>query len=330
MLRIRFNTEGLAAVRLGRPAPLFDTVRSLRAIGARRPAPQRREARWPDGEVRQALAPRLGTLLPLVPAAGYCPDFLTPAAPTGDLDADIDAVLSTRPARLRAELEILASYRRLPAWTYDLARGDLPTLRRLGDALRGYHRLAVAPADWAGRDRIEADRAVRINALAGGGVSQLLTSFGPGWRWNPPVLEIDTWFDDELAVDSRGLVLAPSLFLERVSVTDDGENAPVLGYPVPRDVPPAVGEPAVPVGALDALLGRTRAAVLRAALAGGGTTEIARRVGVSPGSVSEHARVLREAGLLVTRRLGQTALHTATRRGRGLLGDDDPTLPRPR
>jgi DNA-binding transcriptional ArsR family regulator len=54
---------------------------------------------------------------------------------------------------------------------------------------------------------------------------------------------------------------------------------------------------------------------------GGGctTSELARRVGVSLASASQHASVLREAGLVHTLRQGGAVLHTLTPLGAALL-----------
>jgi DNA-binding transcriptional ArsR family regulator len=72
---------------------------------------------------------------------------------------------------------------------------------------------------------------------------------------------------------------------------------------------------------LVALLGRTRAAVLltiadRPSL---NTTELAAALGTSQASASQHATVLREAGLVTTRRHNGSALHTLSTCGTVLL-----------
>ncbi|MFJ4869744.1 hypothetical protein [Streptomyces sp. NPDC088757] len=71
--------------------------------------------------------------------------------------------------------------------------------------------------------------------------------------------------------------------------------------------------------ALEELLGRTRAAILEAAADGRGTTEPACRLGISPATVSQRTAVLRNAGLLATRREGKAVLHTVTPLGTALL-----------
>jgi DNA-binding transcriptional ArsR family regulator len=76
---------------------------------------------------------------------------------------------------------------------------------------------------------------------------------------------------------------------------------------------------------LDALLGRTRAAVLDAIAAAPCTTsELARRTGTAVPSASQHAAVLRAADLIVTRRVGRAVRHTLTPFGAGLLDANAP------
>jgi DNA-binding transcriptional ArsR family regulator len=73
--------------------------------------------------------------------------------------------------------------------------------------------------------------------------------------------------------------------------------------------------------AVSALLGNTRAAVLNviAEHPGCSTKELAALAGISPPSASEHATVLRRAGLIHTRRHRNVALHSATHLGIALL-----------
>jgi DNA-binding transcriptional ArsR family regulator len=59
--------------------------------------------------------------------------------------------------------------------------------------------------------------------------------------------------------------------------------------------------------------------VLRAVADGCTTTELAYRVGISPSAASQHASVLREAGLIITCRQGSAVLHVLTPLGAELL-----------
>jgi DNA-binding transcriptional ArsR family regulator len=72
---------------------------------------------------------------------------------------------------------------------------------------------------------------------------------------------------------------------------------------------------------VDDLLGRTRAAVLRAVADGRGcsTTQLARRLNLAPATASHHTTVLRNARLITTRREGKVVIHTITGLGLAVL-----------
>ncbi|GGX88686.1 hypothetical protein GCM10010358_48300 [Streptomyces minutiscleroticus] len=113
----------------------------------------------------------------------------------------------------------------------------------------------------------------------------------------------------------------PSVFCHRTPVTlIDPELPPALVYPVVQS-PVLFADPTAPApdNALARLLGPNRAAVLRAAAEGGTTGELASRVGVSRSSASEHATVLRDAGLIVSARHRNAMIHTCTPLGRSML-----------
>jgi DNA-binding transcriptional ArsR family regulator len=117
----------------------------------------------------------------------------------------------------------------------------------------------------------------------------------------------------------RGLLLVPGFFCWRTPVTlVDPELPPVLVYPIDRDCR-VVDRGKGGDRSLIALLGRTRTAVLTAVGGGGTTTELSRRSGTSLASASEHATVLREAGLSNTRRDGGSVEHTLTPLGEAVL-----------
>ncbi|WP_209644884.1 ArsR/SmtB family transcription factor [Kibdelosporangium banguiense] len=59
--------------------------------------------------------------------------------------------------------------------------------------------------------------------------------------------------------------------------------------------------------------------MLAAIREGATTTELAKRLGVAPSSVSRHTNVLREAGIIATYRQGSSVLHSATSLGIALL-----------
>ncbi|MEV6104242.1 winged helix-turn-helix domain-containing protein [Streptomyces sp. NPDC051940] len=322
MLRFHFTAADVMRTHVStRPDPLWDLILAANLLG-------NRDGRvvfdaW-RAEARKRLAglppwqPRL--LRTLAPPVGDFPDFLTPAAASASaakLEAGIDMVLSTPKAGLRADLACL------PASSPGLRRladGEPAALTALGTALRACHAALVGPHTDRVRALVDADLARRARDVLGGGVAGLLAGLAPTLRWRDPVLEADYPDNREVHLGGRGLLLIPSVFCWRKPVTFiDPGLPPVVVYPVDRgpqwSSPPAAGS----VDPLVSLLGRRRASCLRHLADTCSTTELARRIGAGPASASQHAAVLREAGLVISARHGNTMLHTLTPLGHALL-----------
>ncbi|WP_052744409.1 ArsR/SmtB family transcription factor [Streptomyces odonnellii] len=113
----------------------------------------------------------------------------------------------------------------------------------------------------------------------------------------------------------------PSVICHRTPVTFiDPGLPPVLVYPVTRE-PGWWADPTerTPGDALVRLLGPSRAAALRVIEYGCTTGELARRIGVTPPTASQHTAVLREADLIVSLRHRNTVVHTLTPLGSALV-----------
>ncbi|WP_327588067.1 winged helix-turn-helix domain-containing protein [Nonomuraea sp. NBC_00507] len=191
-------------------------------------------------------------------------------------------MLSTLRPFLRQELDKLAAWRGRRHGPGGWPTGARTPSRELRHGLYAYFEAAVRP-HWSNiQGMVDADRAMRGRAYLDGGVEAMLESFRPAMRWESPVLTV---------VDHR--------------------RDHLLG--VPKD---PSGDPGTPVGRL---LGSTRAGILRATVNGATTGELARLHEISASAASQHAQVLREAGLIVSRRMGPNVIHTATPLGRALL-----------
>jgi DNA-binding transcriptional ArsR family regulator len=321
-LRVHFTAEDLSRVRMvSGPDPGWEIVLSVIQVATTQATavfgPWRSAAR---ARLQALRAPHVRLLRFLAPPTGDFPDFLTPAQTVPCLESTIDAVLSTSGERLRSDLALLPAP---PSWARGLADGDRTVLSTLGDALRDYHRTVLAPVWPRLQALVDADRAQRARTLMDHGIDGLLQTLGPTLRWRPPVLEADYPVDRDLYLDGRGLVLVPSVFCWRTPVTlVDPELRPILVYPVS----PSPGWHLNPAGRVPALedrlahlLGHSRAAALRVIEDGCTTGELARRIGITPPTASQHATILREAGLITTTRCRNTVLHTLTPLGAALL-----------
>jgi DNA-binding transcriptional ArsR family regulator len=250
----------------------------------------------------------------------YFPDFLTPTAARHGLNSGLDALCGTPQRELRGQLERLARRKPLPGWVRPLADGETAAMTGLAGVLSAYHDAAIAPhAEFVGQS-VAADHAHRMTALATGGLDGLFASMNPLMRWRPPVLEVDYGIDKDLYLSGRGLRFVPSYFCHRVPVSlADPELPPTLVYPIGQQFRWSHATRAASTQSLDALLGATRSAVLRSVDSGATTSQLARRLGTSLSSVSRHAAVLRDAGLITSHRHDKAVLHALTPLGAAIL-----------
>ncbi|MDF9811086.1 helix-turn-helix domain-containing protein [Streptomyces sp. SPB162] len=335
MLRIHFTTEDLQRISLiQHPDPLWEIVCSMCRLqdrggegtfGAWRRSSAAEMRR--HGSAHRA-ASMLRTLVPLGP---YFPDFLTPASSSPDLASSVDRVLSTPQRRITAELRILGAATPTTApFPTDLAHAGTGALAALGWALVTYEKALIAPVWERLSATVGADIALRARALMGGGTEGLLKSLRPMAQWEPPVLRVRYPVDQDLHLEGRGLRLVPSYFCRREPVTlADPDLTPTLVYPVDRSTGPAQD---LSTESLAVLLGRTRA-VLLASVAGGScrsTTQLAAATRVSVPTASQQLAVLRDTGLIVSRREGKHQLHSVTSLGLLLLEGGPGPGPGPR
>ncbi|MEU4339193.1 winged helix-turn-helix domain-containing protein [Micromonospora lupini] len=330
MLKIHFSGEDILRTRVAPAAdPVWELVLSLHVLQGRNRDPLTSTwRRTVTRGLRQDVASeQLRLLFALNPPRGYFPDFLTPYASVGGFEAGLEAVRSTPIELLQRDLTLVAADNQLPASASALARGDVATLRHLADSMEQYRSLAIGPYWSRIQSAVAADRTRRARALLDGGVEGLLASLRPRMRWDSGVLEVrDYPHSRELHLDGRGLLLVPSFFCAGTPVALlDPALPPVLVYPVDRlgglatTDGDALAASSAGRDSLAALLGRTRAAVLEASDDGCTTGEVARRLNISPAAASQHATVLRNAGLLVSHRDRNTVLHTLTPLGRAVL-----------
>lgn len=328
VLRLHFTADDLARIRVAPgPDPFWELVLSIHkvrtATGGLAFHAWRAQA-LPALAARPKEAQEL-LLRQLVPRRGDFPDFLTPVEAMDGFEQGIESVMTTSPMRLSRDLEFIAGQRKLPPWTRDLALGEPAALDRLADSLRNYHDRAIAPFWAVVRAHVDADRSLRARAFLDGGVDGLLTSLRPALHWRSPVLEAPYPVDYDVHLAGRGLLLIPSYFCwyNPVTLIDRSCPVPLLVYPVDHDLTVTSTHgpfKAMPTDRrLSALLGKTRSQIL-ATLGDMQTTgELARRLGFSAATVSQHTTVLREAGLVTTRRDANRSLHVVSPLGYALL-----------
>jgi DNA-binding transcriptional ArsR family regulator len=321
VIRVNFTADDLARTRFGTaPAPLLETGMALTEL--RRTGP-RRARRWLR-EARRAFPPTARPLLEVFGPHGPWPAFIE--SPAANLDEALDFVRSTPRSYLRTELADIWRRRsdRPSLWLRQLADGDAEALEAVVRGLRDLHDAIVAPRWQSVVSSFHGDVARRLPVLAAGGHEALFDTIDERLRWREDGLDRQG-HDGEFELGGTGLTLIPSAFWSGPPVFGLGDGVR-LGHKLMYAARPN-GQPVEPALAnqagtdnLAALLGPTRAAVLRALAEPKGTAELADGVGISPASASEHAKVLRDANLIQTQRQGRSVRHSLTPLGRTIVG----------
>jgi DNA-binding transcriptional ArsR family regulator len=315
MISFRLSVEDLANTRFA-ISPLTETVCSLWAL--RDPGRYALHLPWLRS-VRPALdGLDAELLLSLVGPTFTLPDFLTPR-PTvfaPDIDDELATVRATPPEIVRRDL--VATY--LPDSVPE-AVADIP-LTDLCELLRRYWEVAIAPVWRQVRLLLEADMTYRARQLATGGASLLFADLHPNVRWQDGALRIDKMIGEhDVSVAGRGLLLLPSLFAYKPVPPMSPEEPPWLAYPCRGAATLWATPPQVDASALTALIGTARAGLLTLLEEPLATSEIARRLRVTPSAVSQHLRVLHATGLVTRTRAGRNVLYHRSPLGDRLLTD---------
>jgi DNA-binding transcriptional ArsR family regulator len=314
MTVVRLGPGDIAATRFAL-SPLAELVAAFQLL-ANPPAPPwltdwtNRQTTTVAGLV--AASPLLGDLLALMRGADWTPDFLVP--PPSGMDTvfagEAAQVRRTPPGRVRADLAQTAGRRPLTGFDGD------DVAERVADAItRAWDGLLAA--DWPRRRALlERDVVQRAGLLATYGWAAAIEGLRAGYRWlGDGNLQINDWDSPPYVIDGARLVLVPTGF-DRGWISVDPPRGYALVYPA-RGIAAPLDERQP--DATDRLLGRARAAVLRALDQPASTTQLVSALGLSLGSVGGHLAVLRDSGLVSRVRSGRSVLYRRTSLGDALV-----------
>ena len=267
-------------------------------------------------------------LTSLVATNRWVPDFLTPRpdTPWPDFRTELAALRATAPDRVRTDLlrTFLPHDRAVPPRLAHGVEEPEAVLAEVADALELYWSECLERHWWPrARSVLEADIVYRARTLAERGADGLFADLCHQLHWGEGTLTIQ-WErrtgvpDAEVHVGGRGLVLAPTCFARGAITTIDQDASPWISYPARGRATMTENLDPPPHGrALERLLGLPRARLLTLLAEPASTTELAHRLNVTPGAVSQHLSILSAAGLTSRARHGRTVLYA-----RSPLGDD--------
>jgi DNA-binding transcriptional ArsR family regulator len=317
MIRIHVSAEDLMQTRFAF-SPLWETVASYRAILD--PARHALHLPWISRAREELEGWDLGPLEALVGAEGYIPDFLTPppTTPFPEFLAEVERLRATPLERVREEVGRVGdgSNPALEAYLADPAG----SLERLAGLLVRYHDHVLAPQWPQLHTLLEADVFKRARTLAFEGPESLFGGLHRSVGYRSGVIELFKPFEREVDPGGRGVLLIPVAFAwPDIYAIIDAPWQPTLVYS-PRGVARLweSGRPGTDE-ALRAALGAGRASVLKGLVVPSTTTQLARSLAASPGTVSQHLARLRRAGLVEPHRRGRRVYYRLSSSGEHLL-----------
>ncbi|MBE2269864.1 MAG: winged helix-turn-helix transcriptional regulator [Anaerolinea sp.] len=283
--------------------------------------------RWSE-ETRRALH---GLEFPfmdaLIPPHRYIADFVTPTpnAPVRSLHDEFERLRATPVSTIHANVQyLIALHGESEHRRYYLAYPH-ESVECLIEELSLYWKRALQPHWDRITQRLEGDILLHARKMALHGTPAMLNDLTDTVSYQDEHLMLQksecVHQQTEYALDGRGLVLAPTVFKYACGVSWQivPEYTPMViygahgsglwhGEPLPN-----------PEKELVLAFGDARARVLLAVQTPAPTSELARRLHMTSGAVSQQLKRLRGAGLVSTQRQGYFVYYALTERGQKLI-----------
>ncbi|GLY26195.1 winged helix-turn-helix domain-containing protein [Micromonospora sp. NBRC 101691] len=338
MIRITLDESSLAKVRIA-TSPLWETLSSIALLNRyRTEMPYPYEA-W-AGRARQVVSQPFyeelsGWIRQLRPLRW--PSFLAsiPAAGSTSIHDELAALRRTTPQDVVSELAELYPDG-VPGPLVSFADSPADALARFTDLVESYYLAALAPYWTAMRGVLEEEILFRGRTLATEGTEAMLRDLGGQVRWEGRRLSLPHQTDIECVLRRSQLLIVPVLFGRGMRMfSRDFQGTTAISYQargaavLATRPTPGAGSGTSPCGLdrLALLLGRSRAAVLRALAVPTTTTSVSETLGLAPSTVSEHLTTLSAAGMIRRRRVGFRVLYELDRGGLALISHLDGQQP---
>ncbi len=319
MLELDFTPADVANTRFA-ISPLWELVAAVRLLNGSEVDVVYR--RWRSQVAPRLLESRLNwrLLADLVPQR-HIPGFLAPPPSTAmaSLGLELEQLRATPPEQVRGDLDDLEGPR-----TADLANLYERPEERLAELsvnMETFWDIAISP--WWPRIKaaLEGDIFFRARQMAEGGAEKLLNDIDSGVAWEDGRLVVPRRFrPHRIDLQGRGLLLVPSFFIHPhiFSITSPPYQ-PTVRYPARGIATVWEGRAHTRSEQLGALIGQTRARLLIALDEPLSGNQLAGISGLTDGGVSQHMKVLREAGLVSAHRSGRSVLWSQTEVGKNLI-----------
>jgi DNA-binding transcriptional ArsR family regulator len=331
MISLEVQPQDLANVRFAY-SPLVELAASYKELRSGYLGPLQA---WGD-EARRSLA---DTALPhmdaMILAHSYMADFLTPTPTTNetDIEREFDRMRRTPVSVIRQNVEntIMVAgespiRRQFLAYPYESMECLIEEMRLYWSRTLAYHWPRIVTV-------LENDILFRARDLATDGVQSLFVNLNPIVSYSSTAIRLDKMYrchpdafmtgaesDFSVSLEGRGLQLVPVIFgCSTVSWQVEPQWTPMLIYGARgAGLWYSAAQPD-PEQSLQVLLGSGRAKLLLALQSPAHTGELASRLSVTAGAVSQQLAKLNEAGLVDSHRSSHKVYYRLTPRGEQLL-----------
>jgi DNA-binding transcriptional ArsR family regulator len=313
-------------------SPLAEATLSLRLIGC--PHPTHIHAPWLRSVRNRLDGVDLELLLAVAPSGKWVADCLMPApsGPQVTIEEQLRELAQISAAEMGRDLqEVWQDEPAVPRRLRELVRTGAHGPQQLAETLWDYWDAALEPFWNKICAVLEDDVFHRVAAQMNSGLFALLEDLHPEVSLDGNLLHVDKPHHTSATYHGRELDLTPSVFAWPGLILRDGQDDRFGLTYAARGVA-RVWEGLSVMNQIDddplaALLGRTRAAILEMTSVPMSTTQIARELGQSAGSVSQHLSVLRGSGLVVSRRSGRSVLYSQTSLAQSMIAVQEVARP---
>jgi DNA-binding transcriptional ArsR family regulator len=319
-IEFRLTPGDISAIRFGL-SPGMELAGAVRTLVDPRQHPL--HWGWVRGVREHVPAAAFQLLGALIGGAGYLPDFLT-STPGWDLTPDVELarLRKTDLGGIRRDLHkvIVRSSGARRAIVEQLAADPAQTRTLVANAWEEVWQAVLDP-QWRTLERLlRADIGSRARRISEHGLAAMVATLDDQVSWlGDSVLVAIPTHSQVIDCTGTGLMLVPSVFRRSCGVVGDAPAHPMLFYPAHGISETWHGQAVGDGAALGSLLGDGRARVLSTLTEPLSTSETARACELAVSTASHHLTVLRDAGLVTSRRVAQMVLHARTPIGDALV-----------
>jgi DNA-binding transcriptional ArsR family regulator len=322
MIVIKLTVEDLARTRFA-ISPMAITTISYRTLLFPELYPRHRG--WASQTVTQMNGRQLKALSIVHPRGRRMPDFLTPlpSGPTETVEGEIRSLTQASVEDLRTDADIARRAAHHPADAVRISQfvEQVAAMRdHLTDDIWHYWEQVIRPA-WREIEAIlEGDILFRTQQMGKFGIDYMLANLAADVTFRDELLLITANTEARTTLSGQGLVLCPNPFADYTWFQRVGDGPVMLIYPArgAGNLGAPAHRPAVNER-LSAMIGETKAQILGEADQPISTLQLAERLSMTSGAVSQHIGQLYAADLLQRQRVRRYVYYVLSQRGRDLI-----------